>query len=279
MENLKDLKPEVARKLVAFIDAARDLVGDEDCLQAFGALGVASAQLTEVLGALAGVGLTRSAGKINKRRNFDPCSSCTSKKIRCKNLSGEDSPRLCEQCKAVGKLSCEDVESAAESLLPQENTPFSPASNECISEPPPMPFDNGIFDFENYRFTGPAPTQGMEYGEIPVGPQSSAQTQASTAYTGVQGGMASSSAMAFEPASYVQGPSAYHAMKAGTQLNNAHGSASYQPTPFASGYRGPLENLQDGAVNPNTFSEAMCNFESGTSEDMIYMSFLNGHSQ
>lgn len=44
MENLKDLKPEVARKLVAFIDAARDLVSDDDCLEAFGVLGESDAQ-------------------------------------------------------------------------------------------------------------------------------------------------------------------------------------------------------------------------------------------
>ncbi len=46
MENLKDLDPEVARKLVAFIDAARDLVGDPACLEAFQLLGALNPSLT-----------------------------------------------------------------------------------------------------------------------------------------------------------------------------------------------------------------------------------------
>ena len=95
--------------------------------------------------------------------------------------------------------------------------PAAAASKVCASEPPPMPFDN---NFAAYTSAGSMPQEGM-YDKITAGSQSSAHVP--EAYSDILSGMASSSAMAFETASYEQGPSACEAMKEETQVNGGQG--------------------------------------------------------
>lgn len=143
------------------------------------------------------------------------------------------------------------------------------ATEATVSDPLPTSYGNGAFSLGGYAFAD-LPSQGFDFNEIPVGPQSS--MQASDGYSGIIGG----NGMAYAQTSYEQRSSVYHPMKAESSANNNQGfvhvfvdvdSAKcniddlspplYHSTQIVPGYQSSLENPGDGDNNLNTFAEPM----------------------